>query len=439
MATKATPRSVLTWLLLGAWIVLGVVAIVWALNNAEDDLSDKAQAALDDAGIAAVVAFDGRDARLSGELDIVDQDRAVQLVRGITGVREAEWVTTQADAATTTLSTTPTTTTTTTTTVPVSTPVANLRAELRDGTLDLSGMIPGAETAGQIETIAGLVYAPFLSNDLQVDDTLTEQAWLPGSANAVALLTIVGNATLEISGNEATVVGEAGSEAKKAQLEGSLQAVLGPEVSLTSNIEVTNKTPPLYTADAPGDGSVTLGGVMPDQASIDLIADAAIAIYGADNVINGMTIGTDIDKTFSIFRIPLTFEQFRPIPEWELRIENDVITGNVRGGATFDFGSAELTPALRTLLDTAAGILLRNPSIAITIEGHTDSIGSDEFNQILSEARATAGVAYLITRGVPEARLTSVGYGETQPIGDNSTASGRQQNRRLEFVLGPAG
>ncbi len=437
MATKPRSRSVFIWLLLGAWVVLAAVAVAWGLKNEEDDLFAKAQAALDDAGIAAIVSFEGRDATLSGDLDIVDQDRAVQLVLGITGVREAAWDDPAVAAVTTTTSST-SSTTTTVTTLPDA-PVANLRADLRDGTLTLSGSIPGAETAGQIETITGLVYDPFRSNDLQIDDTLDEESWLPGSANAVALLTIVGNATLDISGTEATLVGQAGSEAKKAQLEGDLQAVLGADVNLTSNIEVTGKTPPIYTADAPGDGSVTLGGVMPDQASIDLIAGAAVAIYGEENVVNEMTIGTDIDKTFSIFRIPLTFEQFRPIPEWELRIENDEITGNVRGGATFDFGSAELTPALRTLLDTAAGILLRNPSIEITIEGHTDSIGSDSFNQVLSEARAAAGVAYLISRGVPEARLTSVGYGETRPIGDNSTASGRQQNRRLEFVLGPTG
>ena len=438
MAQKSSSTKTSIWLLLGAWVVLAIIGVAWGLNNAEDDLAGKAQAALDEAGLAAVVDFDGRDGTLNGDIDAADQARAVALVLSVTGVREAEWFEVEAAIATPTTTPTTTTATTTTTTIPPG-PVANLRAVLRDGALTLSGAVPDAETAGRIETIIGLVYAPFLSNDLRVDDTLAGETWLPGSANAVALLTIVGNATLEVSGNEATVVGQAGSDAKRAQLEGSLQAVLGPDVNLTSDIQVTGKTPPLYTAQAPGDGSVTLGGVMPDQASIDLIADAAVAIYGADNVINEMTIGTDIDQTFSIFRIPLTFEQFRPISEWELRIENDVITGNVRGGATFEFGSAELTPALRTLHDTATGILLRNPSIELTIEGHTDSVGSDQFNQVLSEARATAGVTYLISRGVPEARLTSVGYGETRPIGNNSTASGREQNRRLEFVLGPTG
>ncbi|MDH3606625.1 MAG: OmpA family protein [Acidimicrobiia bacterium] len=231
--------------------------------------------------------------------------------------------------------------------------------------------------------------------------------------------------------------GKAGSAEKKAQLEAALGAALGPDVTLTSTVEVTGKTPPIYTATATGNGVVTLGGVMPDQPAIDLIANAAIEVYGAENIVNNMTVGADIEDSFSIYRIPLTFAQFRPIDEWDLLIENDVISGNVRGGATFDFASAELTSELRTLLDTAAGILLRNPSILLTIEGHTDSVGSDALNLALSDARAQAGVDYLIGLGVQPQRLFAVGYGETRPIADNGTADGRRQNRRLEFVLGP--
>jgi OOP family OmpA-OmpF porin len=303
--------------------------------------------------------------------------------------------------------------------------------------LSLSGTIPSGEVALQVAGVADLVYGPFVTNDLVVDEAVAAAGWVPNAPNLMAFLPIVGEAELQIVGDEATLTGTAGSAEKKAQLEGALGAALGPDVALTSSIEVTGKTPPLYVAEAPGDGTVTLSGTMPDQAAIDLIADAAVESFGEASVANEMTIGTDIDTTFSIFRIPLTFAQFKPIPEWELRIENDVISGNVRGGATFDFGSAELTPALRALLDTGAGILLRNPTILMTIEGHTDSVGSDRFNLALSDARAQAGVDYLVALGVQPARLFAVGYGETRPIADNDTAAGRTQNRRLEFVLGP--
>jgi outer membrane protein OmpA-like peptidoglycan-associated protein len=73
----------------------------------------------------------------------------------------------------------------------------------------------------------------------------------------------------------------------------------------------------------------------------------------------------------------------------------------------------------------------------MTIEGHTDSVGSDTFNLALSNARAEAGIDYLTALGVQPTRLFAVGYGETDPIADNDTAAGRTQNRRLEFVLGP--
>ncbi len=440
-------RTRFVWSLLFAWAVLALVTVVWALPHQQDDLTGEAELALQEAGIAAVVKFDGRDANLSGGTPASEQALAIELVGSITGVREARW--TEPILGHGTATTTPTTTTTTTgaqpqttTSAPPATTIAptvasSLTATLSRGALTLSGTIPNSEIALRVGGVADLVYGPFVTNNLVVDESVAESPWVPNAPSLMAFLPIVGEAELQVFGNEATLTGTAGSAEKKGQLEAALGAALGGDVSVTSTIEVTNTAPPLYIADAPGDGTVTLSGVMPDQSAIDLIADAAIEAYGEDNVVNDMTIGTDIDTTFSIFRIPLTFAQFKPIPEWELRIENDVISGNVRGGATFDFGSAELTPELRVLLETGAGILLRNPSILMTIEGHTDSIGSDAFNLALSNARAEAGVDYLVALGVQPERLLAVGYGETRPIADNGTASGRTQNRRLEFVLGP--
>jgi len=443
--TPNPDRTRFVGLLLAAWAVLAVVAVMWAVPNEEEELTGRAELALQQAGIAAIVEFDGRDATLSGGGSPSERAQAVDLVRGITGVRDAEWPEVVAAPATTT--TIPGTTTTapedtSTTSAPQATTVApvgqsSLSATLSRGALTLSGTVPSNEVALQVAGVADLVYGPFVTNDLVVDEGVAPAGWVPNAPNLMAFLPIVGEAELQIEGNDATVRGTAGSAEKKAQLEGALQAALGADVELMSTIEVTGKTPPLYIADAPGDGTVTLSGTMPDQAAIDLIAGAAIESFGEANVVNELTIGTNIDTTFSIFRIPLTFAQFKPIPEWELRIENDIISGNVRGGATFDFGSAELTPELRALLDTGAGILLRNPSILMTIEGHTDSVGSDRFNLALSDARAQAGVDYLVALGVQPARLFAIGYGETRPIADNRTAAGRTQNRRLEFVLGP--
>ncbi len=206
---------------------------------------------------------------------------------------------------------------------------------------------------------------------------------------------------------------------------------------MVSSLEITGLAPPLFAASAPGDGSVTLSGVMPDQAAVDRIEAAAFQAFGTGNVTSELTVGEGVDTTFSLFRVPLVFAQFAPMPQWQFRIENDAITGNLRGGATFAFGSAQLTPELEALLQTAAGIISRNPTLGLRVEGHTDSIGSDAFNQRLSEARAASAVAYLTGLGIDPARLTAVGRGETQPIATNDTDEGRAQNRRVEFAFGP--
>ena len=85
----------------------------------------------------------------------------------------------------------------------------------------------------------------------------------------------------------------------------------------------------------------------------------------------------------------------------------------------------ELTPELLALMPVAAGILARNPTLGMIIEGHTDSVGSDDFNLQLSMDRAESARTWLIEAGIDGARVLAVGYGETQPIGDNGTAAGR--------------
>jgi outer membrane protein OmpA-like peptidoglycan-associated protein len=88
-------------------------------------------------------------------------------------------------------------------------------------------------------------------------------------------------------------------------------------------------------------------------------------------------------------------------------------------------------------MPVAAGILIRNPTLGMVIEGHTDNIGGDDSNLRLSIARAEAARAWLIEAGVEPERVVAVGYGEERPIGDNSTSDGRAVNRRVEFLLGP--
>jgi outer membrane protein OmpA-like peptidoglycan-associated protein len=101
----------------------------------------------------------------------------------------------------------------------------------------------------------------------------------------------------------------------------------------------------------------------------------------------------------------------------------------------FDFGKYTLKPEAREKLAKLAGILLAYPGLSLEIDGYTDSIGSDEFNQTLSEQRAGAVRDYLTTQGVSGNLITAKGFGKTNPVASNDTAEGREQNRRVELVV----
>jgi outer membrane protein OmpA-like peptidoglycan-associated protein len=95
----------------------------------------------------------------------------------------------------------------------------------------------------------------------------------------------------------------------------------------------------------------------------------------------------------------------------------------------------DLTPEARVKLAKVSGILLSYPGLRMQVEGHTDSVGGEEYNQRLSEERAGAVRDFLVQQGVSMNTVAAVGYGKTEPVADNSTAGGRAQNRRVELVV----
>jgi outer membrane protein OmpA-like peptidoglycan-associated protein len=101
----------------------------------------------------------------------------------------------------------------------------------------------------------------------------------------------------------------------------------------------------------------------------------------------------------------------------------------------FDTAQYSLKPGAREKLAKVAGIILGHPGLRIAVEGHTDSVGGDEYNVKLSENRANSVRAYLVSQSIDPAAVTSKGFGKTLPVADNSTAAGRQMNRRVELVV----
>ena len=94
-----------------------------------------------------------------------------------------------------------------------------------------------------------------------------------------------------------------------------------------------------------------------------------------------------------------------------------------------------LRPLAREKLAKVAGIVSGHPGLRLDVEGHTDSVGGDDYNQTLSEQRGEAVRDYLTQQGMPAGSVTTKGFGKTQPVASNDTAKGRQQNRRVELVI----
>jgi outer membrane protein OmpA-like peptidoglycan-associated protein len=101
----------------------------------------------------------------------------------------------------------------------------------------------------------------------------------------------------------------------------------------------------------------------------------------------------------------------------------------------FRSGSFELLPGARERLAKVSGIVLAYPSLHVAVEGHTDSVGSDQYNQDLSEHRAQSVRDYFVQQGIPASAIEARGFGKSEPLASNDTAEGRQQNRRVELVL----
>ena len=115
----------------------------------------------------------------------------------------------------------------------------------------------------------------------------------------------------------------------------------------------------------------------------------------------------------------------------------DNITLNMPGNVTFATDSADLSPAFFDVLNSVGKVLDEYGQTVIEVAGHTDSTGSEAYNQSLSERRAGSVATYLSGQGVMQQRLITLGMGELRPVADNSSAAGRQANRRVEITMVP--
>lgn len=205
-----------------------------------------------------------------------------------------------------------------------------------------------------------------------------------------------------------------------------LAALLGTAACVT-NPETGEREFPVRTAVGAGIGAV--GGYLLG----DLIGgDRTGRIVGAGiGALAGGAVGQYMDRQEARLR-----EETRGTGV-EIVRNGDELVLRMPEGITFAYDRADVQPQFRNTLDQVARTLDEFGSTAIDVYGHTDSTGSDAYNQGLSERRARAVADYLAARGVEPVRLATFGFGESQPIANNSTEAGRAANRRVELRIVP--
>ena len=178
-----------------------------------------------------------------------------------------------------------------------------------------------------------------------------------------------------------------------------------------------------------GGGGVAVGASTPDHNSDEQ------AIYGGAGAILGASAGYLICRAMQKEEAPPPPETRAapppPPPPAPAPVEEKIVLR----GVNFDFDKADIRPDAAVILDEAASILNANTGKSVRVEGHTDSVGADTYNQSLSERRAASVRDYLAGKGVDPGRLSTAGFGEASPIASNDTADGRSLNRRVELNL----
>jgi outer membrane protein OmpA-like peptidoglycan-associated protein len=340
------------------------------------------------------------------------------------------------------------------------------------GTLQVVGTVgeaAGAAAAAELGDAAGLEVDQSGLIVLRVESvTITlgdEAATLTGSASeatAAALVTVAGDlpgvsdVADALTIDDATTLGEVilvGTVPSEADIAAAAGAVADATGVAVDTAEVTVAAPAIATLSI-GNGPATLTGTVSDDAARTALVDAVTAFLGDAGTVDDQTVvagagagsttvalvGSLEEASASALQAALadagfTLDTSALAVVTAQDVAAELTTFLAANPIQFDLGSATISPASEAILDQVVAVLAANPELVLVVEGHTDDSGGTASNEVLSEQRAQAVVDYLVAGGVAGERLTAVGLGETEPIADNGTEEGRQQNRRIEFAV----
>jgi outer membrane protein OmpA-like peptidoglycan-associated protein len=174
-------------------------------------------------------------------------------------------------------------------------------------------------------------------------------------------------------------------------------------------------------------------------AAIGAVSGAVLgAVLGEgelDEILAGAAVGAGVGAGIGSY-MDRQEEKLAQIPGTTVeRVGDDMLLVHFDSDVLFAIDSTMLTHQSRTALNDAASVFMEYAKTAIIAQGHTDSSGSEPYNQGLSEKRASSVMGYLVAQGVEGQRITAVGYGETHPVDTNDSTTGRSRNRRVDLLL----
>ncbi len=457
--STALPQAIL-WLM-GLWVVVVLVALVWGVDNAEATLRDTAREQLAAAGYDVSVDFSGRDARLIGSASSAEvADSIEELVDAIPGVRNVENEIVIVDVA------------------PITLRSPSVVVRIVNEVASMRGFVPNDDVATDLVEAAEAQFgAGRVINAIVVGEDVADRPWLGRIRDVFAYLGELRSGGFVANDEGFLVDGEVISEAAREGITNEVKLVLDDVLPVNTDLSIAQLPEPDFSASSQ-DGTIVLAGTMPNAETIDGIVDAAQRLHANSRVISTMRIA-DVAGSMWLDSIPGLLDVVTRLDPWSIDVADDTLaitglgadqdliasigllaeevaadeltvvvdvaldpgaiasqlTGLLAGTVLFVEGEAVLTDEARSLLDSAIDIIGGDEGTAFIVAGHTDNQGESAANKLLSQQRAEAVVSYLVSGGVEAVRLTAIGYGDEQPLASNATEEGRAQNRRIEFVI----